>query len=110
MNKANLPWVLGLAASVLFVVGSVLVYAFARTPLKNVGAIVGKDGRPSSSKCQFFLWTGAFLFTFVAFFVARWVFEEVKPIGDIPQNVLIAMGLSITTLTAAKGITVNYVK
>jgi hypothetical protein len=42
-------------------------------------------------------------------FSARSVLGHPEPFGDFPPNLLIAMGLSVTTLVGAKAITVQYV-
>lgn len=148
----TLAYLLGAVAVILFL-------AIASLAPKNfggpLGLIVGEDGRLSSSKFQFFLWTAVIVFSYVALYVAN--VENTRgrvnacprpassaaphatetpsqpigtttagqgtfappadtttagpwcPMGDLPVNVLIAMGLSLITLTAAKGITANYV-
>ena len=68
----------------------------------------GSDQRPSTSKFQFALWTGCIFFSYVVIYVARQDCAITFPIYDIPQNILIALGLSIVTAVAAKGITVSY--
>jgi len=65
----------------------------------------GADGRPSTSKLQWFLWTVVIIFSYTAVSCS----SGFKTISNIPPNVLIAMGLSVTTMAAAKGITVSYV-
>ena len=76
-------------------------------PLK---VICGADGRPSTSKLQMWLWTVVVLFSYVAIYAARVKSGQFDPINEFPENVLIALGLSIVTGTAAKGITVSYLK
>ena len=68
----------------------------------------GSDQRPSTSKFQFALWTGCIFFSYIVIYVARQDCAITFPIYDIPQNILIALGLSIVTAVAAKGITVSY--
>lgn len=70
--------------------------------------VMGADGRPSTSKFQFFLWTGVVLFTYVLIYGGRVACGNYAAIDTIPHNVLIAMGFSVVTLAAAKGITVSY--
>ena len=73
-------------------------------------AVVGEDGRLSASKFQFFLWTGVVVFAYVTLVAERVMLTgALKAVEDVPQNLLIAMGFSITTLAGAKGITVSYV-
>jgi hypothetical protein len=71
--------------------------------------IEGADGRPSTSKLQWFLWTVVTIFAYVAVYTARAWHGHPEPVDTIPSSLLIAMGLSIATMTAAKGITVSYV-
>jgi hypothetical protein len=80
-----------------------------------LGAIRGEDGRLSSSKFQFFLWTAVVIFTWVSVNVAQ-ALSTAKCAGAIsgalpnfPTNVLLAMGFSVTTLATAKGVTTSYV-
>ena len=70
----------------------------------------GADGRPSTSKLQFWLWTIVALFSYVAFYSARVNNGNYGAIEEYPVNLLIAMGLSVITATAAKGITVSYLQ
>jgi hypothetical protein len=71
--------------------------------------VIGADGRPSTSKLQWFLWTVVIIFSYAAIYAARAGKGNFEAISDMPANLLIAMGLSITTMAAAKGITVSYV-
>jgi hypothetical protein len=66
---------------------------------------LGTDGRPSSSIFQFFLWTVVFIYSYVSIFTAKYLKGDITAISDIPSNLLLAMGLSITTTVAAKAIT-----
>jgi hypothetical protein len=75
----------------------------------GLGQLVeGADGRPSTSKLQFVLWTGVVVFSWIAIYTSRVRHGNWLAVPDLPQNVLIAMGLSVATVTAAKGITVGY--
>lgn len=49
------------------------------------------------------------VFAYVAIWAARALKGNFAPVTEIPQNLLIAMGLSVTMMAAAKGITVAYV-
>jgi hypothetical protein len=71
--------------------------------------VEGADGRSSTSKLQWFLWTVVFIFSYIVIYTARIMKGHFEPIAEIPANVLIAIGFSITTTTAAKAITVSYV-
>lgn len=68
----------------------------------------GEDGKTSTSKLQFVLWTGVIAFSYVVIFTARLDVPDLQPLDGMPQNVLIAMGLSVVTAAGAKGITVSY--
>jgi hypothetical protein len=122
-----LAYLLGFAA--------VMVYLFVanlipKGPDGRKGLVVGEDGRLSTSKFQFFLWTGIVVFSYVALFVAdveNFAGKDSCPappsnssqpgvladpwcrMADIPQNVLIAMGFTLITLATAKGVTTAYV-
>lgn len=106
------------------VVGLLLIYIIfclfnfklpSETKGKNLGlfnplkAIVGADGRASTSKLQFFLWTIVILFTAITF--CSWLLLSGNKIdfANLPPGLLLAMGFSIGTATAAKGITVSYI-
>jgi hypothetical protein len=69
----------------------------------------GRDGRLSTSKAQWFLWTMAVAFAYVAIYAARSVHGQHYPLSSMPQNVLIALGFSSVTMATAKGITTSYV-
>ncbi|MCB0713264.1 MAG: IPT/TIG domain-containing protein [Ignavibacteriae bacterium] len=72
--------------------------------------IDGEDGKASTSKFQWFLWTIVVIFCFVVIFAARAWTGNFDVISNIPQNLLIVMGFSITSMVAAKGITSAYTK
>ena len=76
-------------------------------PLK---VVCGADGRPSTSKLQFWLWTVVVLFSYVALYAARVSHGQFDAINQLPANILIALGFSIVTATAAKGITVSFLQ
>src|SRR5450759_4910177 len=97
------------ASSVIFLLLLWCVYRVVGKTWKCGRLYEGADGRPSSSKFQFFLWTIVVLFAYVSIFAARYGTPQQQAVNQIPRNVLIAMGLSVTTLVAAKGITSSYV-
>lgn len=74
-----------------------------------VKVVIGKDKRPSTSKLQFFLWTIVVLFTAIVFCSVKLQKDMLLWNGNIPSNLLLAMGFSIITATAAKGITTSYI-
>ena len=69
----------------------------------------GADGRPSTSKFQFFLWTVIVILTYTALYTVKLTLHEFDPITDLPQNVLIAIGMSVISASTAKAITVSYI-
>jgi len=70
--------------------------------------IEGTDNRLSTSKAQWFLWTLAVAFAYVAVYTARAVHGDHSALSTVPHNVLIALGFSTGTMVAAKGITWAY--
>ena len=101
--RLNNPYVIAFLVMVgLWLINSVLTRSF--NPLK---VVQGEDGRPSTSKLQIWLWTVVVLFSYVAIYAARVAAGQVDPINELPANILIALGLSVVTATAAKGITVS---
>lgn len=71
--------------------------------------VSGADGKASSSKLQWTLWTIVVLYVFVTILFARIINGLWTPFDAVPQNVLLSMGLSATTMAAAKAITTDYV-
>jgi len=71
--------------------------------------IEGADGRLSTSKAQAFVWTIVAVYGLLEVFIERFLAGDSSADQTIPLNLLIAMGFSATTMTAAKGITVAYV-
>lgn len=63
----------------------------------------GADGRSSTSKFQFFVWTGAVVFAYVAVALARASRGNHEVLSDIPPHLLTVMGFSAATLASAKG-------
>lgn len=70
----------------------------------------GADGKASTSKLQWLLWTVVVIFSYVVVYAARAWQGNFSAISSIPENLLIVMGFSITSMVAAKGITVSYVR
>jgi hypothetical protein len=85
------------------------MYRFVTGSWNVLKFVVGDDGRPSTSKLQWFLWTVVIIFSYIAVYSTRVWYGNSATITEIPQNLLIAMGLSVTTMVAAKGITASYV-
>ena len=127
----QLRWALVLLPLVAIVVSLLLGYQLTWSPVVDaVGAVLllylvtlavlgranplalvmGADGIPSASKFQHFVWTGVFVFSYVLLWATRAANGDFDTITDIPENVVIAMGLSIGTLLLAKGIKVSQVE
>jgi hypothetical protein len=70
--------------------------------------VEGVDGRLSTSKFQALVWTVVAIYGFVVVFIERLLMGTTVPDSSVPANLLIAMGLSATTMTAAKGIVLAY--
>jgi len=72
----------------------------------------GQDGRPSTSKFQFFAWTVVIIFSYVAIVIARFIRPhphfDVLP-DEISPNILLAMGFSVTTVVSAAAITTSQI-
>ena len=102
-----IPFLIGMG--VLFIFWILLALATGGWNLAKI--VRGSDGRPSTSKLQLSLWTAVALFSYVAIYAAR-VTDVLSTefLPSIPRNLLIAMGLSIATATAAKTITSSFVR
>jgi hypothetical protein len=69
----------------------------------------GSDGRPSTSKFQFFAWTAVVVFAYAAIYSLKISAHHFDAVNEIPKNVLIAVGMSVISAAAAKSITVSYI-
>jgi len=99
-----LPYVIGISS----VVALFLLYKIA-TKDSFSRLYEGADGRPSTSKFQFFLWTVVVILTYTALYTVKLQNHQFDPITDLPQNLLIAIGMSVISASAAKAITVSYI-
>lgn len=98
-------WFGFLAVAVLWFVAAVLA-----GDLNPFSLALGLDNRLSTSKLQVLLWTACVGFVYAMIYADRViVFGHVEPITQIPQNVLFALGLSVTSAVAAKAITSSQV-
>jgi hypothetical protein len=71
---------------------------------------MGLDNRLSTSKLQALLWTACVGFVYAMVYADRVItYGHTDPIGTIPQNVLFALGLSVTSAVGAKAITSSQV-
>lgn len=110
----NLVWSLILGLAGIGVVVLALLLITRSQPDKTLAGkvlsvIQGQDGRLSTSKFQWFVWTIAAVGGFSALFAARAL--RGASAGDIgvPANILIALGFSTVTMATAKGITTAYI-
>jgi IPT/TIG domain len=70
---------------------------------------VGSDGRASTSKFQFYIWTAVGLFSYVQLYTVKALGGDCHPLEGFPRALLIAMGMSTLTLVSAKAITTSLV-
>jgi hypothetical protein len=66
---------------------------------------LGEDGRISTSKFQWLLWTAVIFFSYTVLYAARASAGGFDPIAEIPENVLVVMAISTATMAGAKGVT-----
>jgi hypothetical protein len=75
---------------------------------------MGADGRLSSSIFQYVVWTSVVVFSYVLLWSTRAIFgqgpDKLRAISELPENLLLAMGFSVTTLAGAKAITMSFVR
>ena len=87
---------------------TIIIYVITRA--SGRGSLVdGADGRPITSKTQWWIWTAAVIFGYVAVFVERWLRGDPSAGIAVPQNLLLAMGFSGASMVAAKAVTTTYV-
>jgi hypothetical protein len=88
------------------IAASLLLLLYLATRVSGHGGLVrGVDGRPSTSKAQWWIWTAVVIFGYVAVFVERWLRGNPSAGIEVPQNLLLAMGFSGATMAGAKAIT-----
>jgi hypothetical protein len=115
LSAHPLRWAV-VAMAVLFWLYYVVASKTKPKRVNPLWAAVGADGRLSTSKFQFLVWTIPVLYVALALVFARsGTFTPELPAGrdvtkyiTIPPNIFIVLGLSLTTLLGAKGITVAY--
>jgi len=99
-----MPYLVGLGA----VVGLWIAAGVATGTWSILKYVEGADGRPSTSKFQWLFWTMVVFFAYTVLYAARARYGYLDELPAIPQNVLLAMGFSAATMTAAKAITQSY--
>jgi hypothetical protein len=73
-----------------------------------LGLIEGANGKPSSSKFQWFVWLIVIVFAYVVLWVIRAKQGKFGASSEVPVNLLTVLGFSTVTVSAAKGIRVGY--
>jgi uncharacterized membrane protein len=85
-----------------------LIYVVTR--VSGHGSLVdGADGRPSTSKAQWWIWTVVVIFGYVAVFAECWLRGDPSVGIIVPQNLLLAMGFSGASMAVAKAVTTTQV-
>ena len=81
-----------------------------RTLTKDIRKIYkGQDGATSSSKFQLLLWVCVVLYAYIIVISDAYMNHRMGSLGlSVPDNLLLALGLSTTTMLAAKVITSKY--
>ena len=82
---------------ILFLVFVYAAYVLATDDEKIWNAVVGADGRASTSKFQPFLWTVVVLFAYVVITSVRFEIDPASSLPEIPTNVLLVLGLAFAT-------------
>ncbi|MDB5072453.1 MAG: hypothetical protein JWM87_3564 [Candidatus Eremiobacteraeota bacterium] len=90
-------------AAFVLIILIVIAYVLLNDSANPLRLALGEDGRLSTSKFQFLLWTVPVIFVFASLMFAR-----KGQVTNVPPNVLVALGFSLSTVIGAKGITVSY--
>jgi hypothetical protein len=104
-------WTWSLLVGFLFLVVYLFIAAVATKHKKPWEFLRSGDGRLSTSKFQFFVWTGVVVFTFTLYQFARYYnshWELFDNYTSLPVNVLWAMGMAAGTSVVAKGIAASF--
>ena len=97
-----MPYIFGFAGLAVFWL--ILLISTGQHPW---ALTMGEDGRPSTSKFQMLIWLAAVVFAYLAIYQVRYSHGHPEGLPDIPQNLLLAMGISVATTVTAKAIAVN---
>jgi hypothetical protein len=81
-----------------------VLYAIAARSIDPYRIAEGADGRTSTSKAQFLLWTTVVVPCYGALFVANWRAGHVDDSLAMPENLLAALGISASTVVGAKAL------
>src|SRR4051795_1403531 len=88
------------AILVLFALVALEAPAGTKSPSKWVQ---DPNNVPSTSKFQWLLWLVVVLFSYITLWVIRAKQGDYSALPDIPNNVLIVLGVSTLTMASAKG-------
>lgn len=100
------PRMLAFAIAALFTIA-----VYVATRVSSRGSLIdGIDGRPSTSKAQWWIWTAVAIFGYVAVFVERWLRGDPSAGLLVPQNVFLVLGFSGSTVVIAKAVTTAHVR
>ncbi|MDQ5826260.1 MAG: hypothetical protein M3441_18865 [Chloroflexota bacterium] len=102
-----MSWLLSYWPPALVLVIMWLVVSLITGTWNPVKFAMGVDNRYSISKFQLLLWTVTVLFAYIAVVYARVEQGLSADVPNVPDNVLLALGLSGATSVVAKGIKVN---
>src|ERR1035437_5052935 len=97
-----MPYLVGLTGLMVFWI--ILRVAAGSNPSSIV---IGEDGNPSTSKAQLVAWTAVIVFSYLAIYAVRIHMGQYSALPSVPENVLIALGISGATSIAAKAIATN---
>jgi hypothetical protein len=88
------------------VLAALFVAHWIATRSWNISSIAeGTDGRISTSKTQFLLWTAVVIPCYACLFVANWRGAHHVDAGlGVPANLMAALGISVLTTTGAKAL------
>lgn len=95
-------WVVAAPFAILALVYAVVAVA-SREP-NPYRLAEGYDGRTSTSKAQFLLWTAIVVPCYAALFTANWRTGHVDASLKMPDNLLAVLGISVATAVGAKAL------
>src|SRR5215510_12118075 len=97
-------------AIAFLIAASSVILIYVGNHLYDRGSLFrGADGRPSTSKAQWWIWTAVGIFGYIAVFAERCLRGNASMALEVPQNLLIAMGFSGATMITARAVTAAHV-
>src|ERR1041384_6691711 len=85
-----------------------LMWVFARLSAGSWNPwtlVEGADGKPSTSKLQWFVWLVVIIYAYALLWSVRALGGNYHALSNVPTNLLTVLGFSGGTMVAAKGIT-----